>query len=295
MPDKATVVRAPLAERVALITGANSGLGEALSGILAAQGVRVFMVVRDLRRGEDARQRLRAKLPAAAVEVLVADLRSQAAIRALAASVIERAPVLHFLVNNAGSAFPQRQLTEDGIEASLAVNHLAPYLLTRLLLEPLSRAGESRVVNVGTRMNTAMDFDDLHWERRPYSMMAAYGQAKLGHLHLTRELARRLGDSGPRVNCVFPGVFNSNLGRQDGAWNALWQAVAFALGWALPSPRQAAERVMYALCAPELAERSGLYLGGRRELPVPAQAADPAANARLWEISAALTGLPLAL
>ncbi len=278
---------------VALVTGANSGLGEALTAALAARGVRVLMVVRDAVRGEAARQRLLTAQPDAQLEVLVADLCLQSAIRTLAAEVTERTPKLHFLVNNAGSAFAQRQLTAEGIEATLAINHLAPYLLTRLLLEPLCRAESARIVNVGTKINTALAFDDLNWERRPYRMMAAYGQAKLGHLHITRELARRLGDRGPTVNCVFPGVFRSNLGRQDGAWNLLWHSIDRILGWALPSPAQAAQRVLYALTAPELEGQSGYYLGNRRPLPLPAQAADPAANAQLWEISATLTKLPV--
>jgi len=278
-------------ERNALVTGANSGLGKAVAQGLAEQGARVLMLVRDAGRGEAARAEIAAATGNSRVELILCDLSSQAEVRRAAAEVRERVEALHWLVNNAGTAFRSRGLTADGIERALAVNHLAPFLLTNLLLDRLRDGAPSRIVNVGTRIDTAMDLDDLSWERRPYRMMQAYGQSKLGNIHFTRELARRLQGSGVTVNCVFPGVFRSNLGGTDGAQGLFWKAVGLLLGWALPPPEKAARRVLYLLTSPQLADVSGGYFGDRKPIPAPTQADDPAANARLWDISAGLVGL----
>jgi NAD(P)-dependent dehydrogenase (short-subunit alcohol dehydrogenase family) len=277
--------------RVALVTGANSGLGKAVASALAGRGATVLMVCRDLGRGEAARQSILAATGNPEVHLLVADLASQAAVRALAAEVRGRFQGLHLLVNNAGTAFPARRLSPEGIEMALAVNHLGPFLLTNLLLDPLRAAAPARIVNVGTRMDTAMDFDDLNWDRRPYRMMQAYGQSKLGNIHFTRELARQLAGSGVTVNCCFPGVFRSNLGGTDGAQGVFWKLVAVLAGWALPSPEQAARRVLYLALDPAMEGVSGGYYGDRKPIAAPAQALDPEANRRLWAISARLTGL----
>jgi retinol dehydrogenase 13 len=135
-------------------------------------------------------------------------------------------------MNNAGTAFAERRLSPQGIESALAVNHLGAFLLTNLLLDLIKASAPARIVNVGTRINTAMDFDDLNWERRPYRMM----ESKLGNLHFTFELAQRLEGSGVTVNCVFPGVFMSNLGGTDGAQRLFWKTVINLLGWAIRRP-----------------------------------------------------------
>jgi NAD(P)-dependent dehydrogenase (short-subunit alcohol dehydrogenase family) len=283
-----------LSECTALVTGANSGLGKAVARALAERGARVMMVARDPARGEQARAEIVSDLPDAGadarVELLCCDLSSQAQIRQLAQALHQRIDALHLLVNNAGTAFPERALTEDGVERALAVNHLAPFLLTQLLLDLLQAGAPSRIVNVGTRMETAMDFDDLNWQRRRYRMMQAYGQSKLGNIHFTRALARRLEGTDVTVNCVFPGVFRSNLGGTDGAQGLFWKSVALLLGWALKPPEKAAERVLYLLTADQVAGVSGEYFGDREPIPVPAQARDPAANERLWQLSAEIVG-----
>lgn len=278
--------------RTALITGANSGLGQAVALALAAEGARVGLVARDPGRGEAARAGIQAATGNTDLHLFVADLADQTAIRALAESVLARFDRLHLLVNNAGTAYPARRLSPDGIECALAVNHLAPFLLTHLLLDRLKSSAPARIVNVGTRIDAAMDFDDLNWERRPYRMMQGYAQSKLGNLHFTFELARRLQDSsGVTVNAVFPGVFRSNLGGTDGAQGPFWKLVAALGGWAIPLPAQAARRVLYLAHAPELEGVNGQYFGNRKPLRAPAQARDPESNRRLWEISERLTGI----
>lgn len=280
-----------LENKNALVTGANSGLGKAVARALAARGATVLMVARSRERGEAARSEIVAATGNENLHLLVADLASQAEVRRLASEVKERCDALHVLVNNAGTAHPERRLSEDGIELTLAVNHLAPFLLTNLLLDRLRAGAPSRIVNVGTRINYSMELGDLNWEGRSYRMMHAYAQSKLGMLHFTRELGRRLQDSGVTVNCVFPGVFNSNLGGTDGAQGFFWKTVSVLLGWALAQPDKAAERVMYLLTSPEVSDVNGEYFGDGKVISAPAQADDPAANARLWEISARLTNL----
>lgn len=280
-----------LAEKTALVTGANSGLGRAIARALAARGTRVLMVSRDHDRGESARVAIEAETGNDRLELLIADLSSQSQVRRLADEVKERAASLELLVNNAATAYPKRQLSEDGIECTLAVNHLAPFLLTNLLLERLQASAPARIVNVGTRINRAMELGDLTWEGRPFRMMRAYVESKLGMLHFTRELAKRTKGTGVTVNCVFPGVFKSNLGGSDGAQGVFWKSVSLLLGWALAEPDQAAKRVMYLLESAQVADVSGQYFGDCEVISLPDQAKDPAANARVWEISERLAGL----
>ena len=279
--------------RTVLVTGANSGLGKAVALALARDGARLGMLARDRRRGEAAREEIAAATGNPDVHLFLADLGSQDEVRRAAAAIIARFDRLHLLVNNAGTAYPTRRTSPEGIERSLAVNHLGPFLLTRLLLDRIKASAPARIVNVGTRIDTAIDFDDLHWTRRRYRMMQAYGQSKLGNLHFTFELARRLDGTGVTVNCVFPGVFRSNLGGTDGAQGIFWKSVDALLGWAIPTPERAAERVLYLAGSPQLEGVTGQYLGDRRPLRAPAQTRDPEANRRLWDISERLAG-PLA-
>lgn len=269
----------------ALVTGANSGLGYCIAHRLAASGVRVGMLVRDRARGAIARDQIAAATGNEGIRLFVADLGDQQALRHAADEVTTRFERLDLLVNNAGTAFPRHALTKEGIERAFAVNHLGPFLLTQQLLALIKASAPAHILNIGTRMNTRIDFEDLHWSQRPYRMMQAYGQSKLGNLHFTFELARRLQGSGVTVNCVFPGIFRSNLGGTDGAQGLFWKSIDRTLGWALPTPSQAAERVFKVLTLAQTEGMSGVYHDGRRPLKAPAQAMDPAANQRLWEIS----------
>ncbi|NVZ10330.1 SDR family NAD(P)-dependent oxidoreductase [Allochromatium humboldtianum] len=277
--------------KTALVTGANSGLGRAIARGLAAAGWRVGLVARDRARGEAALAEIRSATGNTHLQLFVADLASQAEVRALAESVLQHFDALHLLVNNAGTAFRERCLTPDGIERALAVNHLAPFLLTHRLLDRLTASAPAQIINVGTRMNTAIDLDDWNWERRPYRMMAAYGQSKLGNLHFTFELARRLAGTGVRVNCVFPGVFRSNLGGTDGAQGLFWRLVDRLIGWALPTPERAARGILRLAVDDSLAQVAGAYLWNGRPIQTPAQARDPELNRRVWTLSLAATGL----
>ena len=274
-----------------LVTGANSGLGKALALAFARDGMHVGMLVRDQARGQKARDEIVAATGNRDIDLFVADLGSQQEVRHAAAEILDRFERINVLLNNAGTAYARRCMSPEGIERSLAVNHLGPFLLTGLLLDRIKSSAPARIVNVGTKMDTAMDFEDLDWTRRHYRMMQAYGQSKLGNLHFTFELARRLEGTGVTVNCVFPGVFRSNLGGTDGAQGVFWKAVDRLLGRAIPTPEKAAERVLHAARSIDLADVTGQYLGDRRRIKPPAQALDRDANRRLWSISERLVGL----
>ncbi|UHD17712.1 SDR family oxidoreductase [Thiocapsa bogorovii] len=276
--------------KTVLVTGANSGLGRALAESFARDGTRVGMLARNRSRGRAARDDIVAATGNRDIHLFIADLGSQQEVRQAATDILDRFERIDVLINNAGTAYASRRISPEGIERSLAVNHLGPFLLTGLLLERIKASAPARIITVGTRIDTAMDFDDLDWTRRRYRMMQAYGQSKLGNLHFTFELARRLAGTEVTVNCVFPGVFRSNLGGSDGAQGVFWKSVDLLLGWALPTPTQAAERVLYAARSPDLDAVTGQYLGDRRPIKAPSQALDPGANRRLWDISERLVG-----
>jgi NAD(P)-dependent dehydrogenase (short-subunit alcohol dehydrogenase family) len=277
--------------KVALITGATSGLGKSTALAMAKQGWLVVFTARDPQKGEVTRQEIIHASGNSEVAVMLVDVSSQTSIREFATVFSARYSRLHLLVNNVGNSFTTRQISVDGIEMSLAVNHLAPFLLTHLLLPVLQQSTPSRIVNVGTRLNTAMDFDDLQWERRRFRGLSAYAQSKLGNLHFTFALARRLQASGVTVNCVHPGVFRSGLGSTGGD-------IPFLLKWItgmaqpfLASSDTATKRVVYVALSPELEGMTGKYFGNRQQIEPPPQTLDVSAQERLWQISETLTGL----
>jgi NAD(P)-dependent dehydrogenase (short-subunit alcohol dehydrogenase family) len=277
--------------KIALVTGANSGLGKATAMGLAKMGAAVVMVCRNQAQGELARADIRRESGNTAVELILADLSSQQAIHHLVATFQSRYQHLHILVNNVGGSFPIRKLTVDDIEYSLAVNHLASFLLTNLLLDVLKASAPARIINVGTRLNTQMDFDDLQFEKRPYRGLQAYSQTKLGNIHFTYELARRLEGTGVTVNCVHPGVFKSNLGKDEGPEPIFFRLVGLLGKLILPDASRAAERILCLATSPDVEEISGKYFADKQPIQSPPQTYDLAANQRLWKLSEALTQL----
>jgi retinol dehydrogenase 13 len=194
-------------------------------------------------------------------------------------------------VNNVGNTFMTRQMSPDQIEMSLAVNHLASFLLTHLLLDLLKASQPARIVNVGTRLDTAMNLEDLQWTTRKYSGLQAYAQSKLGNLHFTFELATHLKDTKVSVNCVHPGVFQSNLGKSGGP-EPLFLRLMTSLAYPFLTPAaKAAERVIYVATSAQLEGVSGKYFGDRVELSAPPQTQDLEVRRRIWQISSQLTHL----
>ena len=198
--------------RTCLITGATSGIGRATATALAGMGASLVLVARDRARGEETAAQIAQQTGNRAVTLLFGDLSSQAAVRRVAAEFLASEQPLHVLINNAGVVNLQRSVTVDGIETTFAVNHLAYFLLTNLLLDRLIGSAPARIVNVSSDAHKfgPLDFDDLENTRR-YRAMRVYGQSKLANILFTGELARRLAGSGVTANSLHPGAVATNI------------------------------------------------------------------------------------
>ncbi|HEV7462075.1 MAG TPA: SDR family NAD(P)-dependent oxidoreductase [Solirubrobacteraceae bacterium] len=268
--------------KVVVVTGASSGIGAAAAAELAGLGATVVPVGRDRRR-----------LAKVAVEVggepLQADFASLAQVRRLADELLERHAGIDVLVNNAGLVTSGRELTEDGYEKTFAVNHLAPFLLTNLLLERLRASAPARVITTssGAHGGGRLDFDDLQGERS-WSMMRAYGTSKLANILFTRGLAMRVDAAEVTANCLHPGVINTKLGGGAGRLAGLmWTLGRPFFG----SPRRGASTIVYLATSEEGGEVTGGYYESSRPVGTSAAAADIDLADRLWHESERLVGL----
>lgn len=276
-----------LSGKTCVVTGATSGIGEATALGLAQMGARVVVVGRSRERGEASLARLRAAGSAEEVELRLADFASLGEVRRLADEILVTCPQLHLLVNNAGVVNLHRQLSVDGFEEMFAVNHLAGFALTNLLLERLIASAPARIVNVssGAHAFGPLDLDDLQSERS-YGAMRSYGRSKSANILFTKELARRLEGTGVTVNAVHPGAVATRLGAQNGWFGK------FATGLLKPffrTPEKGASTSIHVATAPELADVSGEYFANCRKKQPASAACDAETAQRLWEVSARLT------
>ncbi|MBI3988380.1 MAG: SDR family oxidoreductase [candidate division NC10 bacterium] len=275
--------------KVAMVTGATSGLGLVTARALAQQGARVIVVGRNADRGAATVRHIQQETGNPAVELLVADLSVQAQVRRLASEVQTRFPRLEVLVNNAGALFTRRLLSLDGLEMTFALNHLGYFLLTNLLLDTLRANLPARIVNVSSEAHRGaqINFADLQGAQR-YSGWRAYAQSKLANLLFTYELARRLEGSGITANAVHPGFVATNFGRNNrGVQALLWRVLHVA---AL-SPEQGAQTIIYLATSPEVEGLTGRYFVKNQAVPSSKESYDSTAAQRLWQVSAELTGL----
>jgi retinol dehydrogenase-14 len=276
-----------MAGRTVLITGGTGGIGRATAGGLAAMGARVAITGRDLARAEAAAREIRAA-GGPAVEVFVADLSAQSEVRRLADEVLDRLPRIDVLVNNVGGYWHTRHVTADGLEHTFALNHLAPYLLTTLLLERLRQSGPSRVVTVSSNAQAMgrIDFDDLQGEQS-YSGGNAYNQSKLANLLFAYELARRLG-SGSTItsNAVHPGMVSTSFGAEDPA--RVQRLLVPFLRPLMKSPERGAATSIHVASSPELDDTTGLFFANCKVKTSSKLSYDKTVAARLWQVSAAL-------
>lgn len=274
--------------KVCAVTGANSGIGKEIALALARMGATVVLVCRSESRGQAALSDIKAQTGNDAVSLVVADFSSQQQVRDAAAQILDQFDRLDVLVNNAGVTPWERRLTaEDGLELIFAVNHLAPFLLTNLLLDRLKATAPARVVTVssGAHRRVALDFDDLQNEQQ-YAPFDVYSQSKLANVYFTFELARRLEGTGVTANCLHPGVVSTALFRH------LPPLIGTAVKIARPlllTPAQGADTAVYLAAAPEVAEVSGRYFERREAVESSPVSQDVAAARRLWEVSEALT------
>lgn len=274
---------ASVRQRVYLITGANAGIGRAAAERLAASGGRVVMVCRDRARGEAARREIIDATGNPAVDLLIADLSSQRQIRELAAEVRSHYDRLDVLINNAAVITRERQVTESGLELQFAVNHLAPFLLTELLLGLLEASAPARVITVSSEAHRTgrIDFDDLQG-KHSYRGLRAYRQSKLANILFTRELARRLQGGRVTANTLHPGAIATRL--LFTGWRIARLVRPF-----LRQPARGAETLVYLALSPEVTGVSGRYFVDNRPTEPSRRASDPETARRLWEVSEALT------
>ena len=280
----------PMADKVVLITGGTGGIGKATAIGLATLGAQVGITGRDLARAEQAAADIRAASGNPAVYAFAADMTSQAEVRRLAVAVLDAYPRLDVLVNNVGGFWAHRHLTVDGLERTFALNYLAPFLLTNLLLDRLKASAPARVVTVssGAQAMGRIAFDDLHGVRH-YLGQRAYNQSKLANIMFTNELARRLEGTGVTATSLHPGVVRTNFGAEDQAWFfAVMSRVLLPL---LKTPAQGAQTSIYLASSPDLDGVTGQYFAKGKPTTANKDAYDTDLTARLWQVSAGLVGL----
>jgi len=277
--------------KVCIVTGANSGIGKATALGLAQMGATIVMVSRNQVKGEEAQNEIKEKSGNDAVDLMLADLSSQASIRQLAENFQQHYQQLHVLINNAGGVNLSRRETVDGLEMTFAVNYLAPFLLTNLLLDKLKASAPSRIVNVSSESHQSgyIKIDDLQLEKG-YRFMRAYGQTKLALVLFTYELARRLQGTGVTANCLHPGFVATNIGQNDvgSVGRSITKLIFSILGI---SPEEGAKTSIYLASSPEIEGVTGKYF--LKSIPVRSAliSYDESLQRQLWEESAKLVNL----
>ena len=272
-----------MTRKTCLVTGANSGIGKETALGLARMGARVLLVCRNPQKGERALADIQRETGSTELELLAADMSSLGSVRALAAQVRQRCPRLDVLINNAGAAVPSRRLSGDGIEMTVAGNHLGPALLTFLLLDLLKSSAPSRIVNVSSeaQRNARLDMDDLQFARRNYNGLAAYAQSKLLMNAFTFELARRLEGTGVTANCLHPGVVATSIFPADAPW-----FFKLAVGVMKPfmlSAKRGAEVSLYLATSPDVASVTGQYFVKSKVADSNPLSRDPQVIADVWQ------------
>jgi NAD(P)-dependent dehydrogenase (short-subunit alcohol dehydrogenase family) len=274
--------------KVCLITGGSRGIGQAAAIDLAGMGAQVVIVARDPERGAATVTRIERETGQTA-GVIVADLSSLEGVRQVAQEYRAQYGRLDVLVNNAGAVFSQRSLTVDGFERTFALNHLAYFLLTNLLIDLLRADAPSRIVNVSSaaHQGAVLDFDDLQSEQK-YAGFRAYGRSKLANILFTHELARRLEGTGVTANCLHPGVVATGFNRNNGLLMRLGMTIARPF---LISAEKGAQTIVYLASSPEVEGVTGEYFVNCTATTSSPVSYDDEAARRLWDVSASLTGL----
>jgi len=273
--------------KICMITGANSGIGKATAEALAAMDAKVIMICRNKERGEKAQKEIIEHTGNKEIDLLLCDLSSQESIRKLATEFMDKYQYLHVLINNAGVMLSKRTLSVDGIEMNFAVNFLAPFLLTNLLLDILKKSAPSRIINVTSAAHrmAKLDFDDLQSENKKYRLFKVYGVSKLAAMLFTYELSRKLEGTGVTVNAVHPGVVNTNLSREHSAFSRGFAKLFFQ------KPKKGAETSIYLASSPDVDGITGKYFIKKEPRESSEESYNKEYAKRLWEISTEITKL----
>ncbi|WP_028232581.1 SDR family NAD(P)-dependent oxidoreductase [Paraburkholderia mimosarum] len=273
---------------VAVVTGGSSGIGQHTALGLARRGATVVITGRDSTRLRNAEGWIKARAPMARIESELVDFAQLDQVRNAGQRIVKRHPRIGILINNAGMITTRRCVTEDGFEMIFQVNHLAPFLLTNLLLPTLKAGVPSRIVFVASRAadRATIDFDDLQLEHG-WGSMKAYGRSKQANIMTTYMLAKRLEGTGVTANCLHPGFVASRIGNKGGFYDIAW---ALLKSLAI-SPEEGATTSLYVAAAPEMAGITGQFLIANKPARSNAQSYDLAACERLWKDSAKMTGV----
>jgi len=275
--------------KTVVITGGTSGIGEVAAVALAKMGARIVLVARDKSRGDATLARVRDSAPGIAHSVYFADLLRLAEMKRVAAQIADHESRIDVLINNAGALFATRRLTEDGLEYTFALNHMAYFVMTEGLRERLSASGSARIINTASaaHQGATLDFDDLQ-SAKSFGAMKAYGQSKLCNILFTRELARRLHDTSVTANCLHPGFVATRFGDQSGGLISLlvWLAKFFAI-----PPAKGAETIIYLASSPDVAGATGQYFYKSVPITPSSWAQDDRSALLLWQRSATLAGM----
>jgi retinol dehydrogenase 12 len=276
-------------DKVCLITGATDGIGKEAAYALARQGARLLIHGRDPDKGARAVAELKSRSQNPAIEFLQCDFSSLAEVRRLAATVTQRTARIDVLINNAGSIFPKRTLSKDGYELTFAVNHLAPFLLTNLLLNTLKGSAPARIVTTASvaHRGASVDFEDLQATRK-YSPMRAYGSSKLANILFTRALAKRLEGTTVTANCLHPGLVRTSIARDMPAFG---RALFNFFAKLARSPEQGAQTIVYLATSPQVQGASGGYYVDCKSAPISPAAQNDDTAERLWQVSEKLVGI----
>lgn len=277
-------------DKVCIVTGSNSGIGKETALALAEMGATIIMVVRNRELGEAARAEIITETGNKSIDLMICDLSSMNTIRDFASAFKSKYNRLDVLINNAGAVISDRQITDDGFERTLAVNYLAPFLLTHELLPLLKDSAPSRVLNLssGLAKRANVNLDDFQSESR-YKSMNVYGSAKLKVIMYTYEMARRLEDTNVSVNVVLPGFVATNLGRSSGS-----RSSRIMFGMMKPfqlSPKEGAETSVYVATSPEIEGVGGKCFAKKKETETSEESYNVDLQKQLWDITVNLLGL----
>ncbi|MFC1878785.1 SDR family oxidoreductase [Chloroflexota bacterium] len=271
-----------------IITGANTGIGKAIAHGLAERGLPILMVCRSFEKGQRAQAEIQAATGDASIDLLIGDLSCNESVRALADAILARREGIAALIHNAGIWQRKLQFNPDGIELTFAINHLAPFLLTHLLLDRLIESAPSRVVNVNAGLYT---LGRLDLERTPrgkdFSPLRTYPTSKLANVLFTRQMARRLAGSNVTINAVHPGVIRTNLGVLPGGNSRMARLFKF---W-MKSPQHGAQGPIFLATSPQVAAVSGAFYDELKPKEYTPAALDDKLSEGLWHLSEQVTGL----
>ncbi len=288
-PQKTTDAR--MDGQLCIITGATSGVGYEAAKRLAQGGANLVIVCRNSDKAAQVSQDL-SRNYGTTTDVVLADFARLAEVKAAAGTILDRHERIDVLINNVGLHRTHRTLTEDGIETVFCVNHLAPFLLTRLLLDRLRAGAPSRIIQVNSQGHRfgGLDVNDLNWDRRLYHGLWSYGAAKVAQLLTTLELAEQLDGSGVTINAMHPGAVKSAIGMDNGPLYRWYRR--HIVNRYLKDPAIAGEAIYYLAAAPEMAMMSGRYYNLTIDEPPASYVMNRDVGKEIWKISEALTGLP---